>query len=540
MDVYRRLLEFARPYWKTIAAAILFTLLVSLAIACSAWMVKPGLDDVFIRKDARMIRLLPVALILLFFFKGVFEYYQAYLIRRVGQKVIRDIRCFLFEHLQGLSLSFFHRCPTGTLISRITNDVGLMQQATSSVVSNLIRQPVTVVALAVVAVYRDWKLSLISLLVFPLIALFIDRLGKKLRKISRRSQEQMADLTGFLQESFVGNKIVKAFGRESFMAQKFREKNQQYYRTIMKAVRADELSSPLMEFLGAVGIGGVIFYGGYQVIQDHSTPGTFFSCMTAIMMMYAPVKKISKTNNILQQAIAAAVRVFELLDLRPDVKEKAGAPPLPAFSCEVRFEGVFFSYGKDDTVVLKDINLRIRKGEVVAIVGGSGVGKSTLVDLLSRFFDPIEGCIFIDDTDLKEVSLASLRAQIGVVTQEVILFNDTIRNNIRFSRPEATDEEVFEAARAAYAHRFISKMAQGYDTVIGERGLHLSGGERQRIAIARALLKNSPILILDEATSALDAESESMVQQALDNLMRHRTTLVIAHRLSTIRHADKI
>lgn len=541
MKVYRRLLRFARPYWKDIFAAVLFTFLVSLATAASAWLVKPGLDDVFIRKDIRMIRLLPLAVIALFFFKGFFDYFQGILIRRVGQKVIRDIRAFLFEHLQNLSMSFFHQYPTGTLISRITNDVGLMQQATSSVVSDMIRQPFTVVALGVVAFYRDWKLSLIALVVFPLIALFIDRLGKKLRKISRRSQEQMADLTGFLQESFVGHKIVKAFGRESYMGQKFREKNQQYYRTIMKAVRADELSSPLMELLGAIGVSVVIFYGGYQVIQDHSTPGTFFSCMTAIMMMYAPVKKISKTNNILQQALAAAVRVFELLDLKSDVQEKPNALPLPQFSREIRFDRVFFSYGNGASIILREIDLNIRKGEVVAIVGESGVGKSTLLDLLPRFFDPIEGRILIDDLDLREVSLGSLRSQIGIVTQDVILFNDTIRNNIRFGRSEATDEEVFEAARAAYAHPFVLKMTHGYDTVVGERGLHLSGGERQRIAIARALLKNPPILILDEATSALDAESERMVQQALDNLMRYRTTLIISHRLSTtIRHADKI
>ena len=487
-----------------------------------------------------MIRILPVVLILLFFFKGLFDYYQACFIRRVGQKAIRDIRCLLFEHLQTLSISFFHHHPTGTLISRVINDVSLIQRAASSVVTDLVRQPFTVVALAAVAFYRDWKLSILALVVFPMIAIFIDRLGKKLRKISRRSQEQMADLTDFLQENFVGNKIVKAFKREEHMAQKFREKNQQYYQTIMKAVRADELTSPLMEFWGAVGIGMVIFYGGYQVIQDQSTPGTFFSCLTAIMMMYAPVKKLSKTNNVLQQALAAATRVFELLDLRAEVEEKPVAPTLPEFSREVRFEEVSFHYDTNEPMVLKGINLRIGKGEVVAVVGESGVGKSTLIDLLPRFFDPVEGCILIDDIDLREVRLSSLRAQIGIVTQDVILFNDTIYNNIRFGRLDASDEEVFEAARAANAHSFILKTVQGYDTIAGERGLHLSGGERQRIAIARALLKDPPILILDEATSALDAESEAIVQQALENLMRHRTTLVIAHRLSTIRHADKI
>lgn len=540
MDQYKRLLRFTRPYWKELVGAILCTLFVSLSTALSAWLVKPVLDDIFIRKDARLIQLLPLGLVLLFLFKGVFDYHQSYLIRLVGQKVIRDLRDLLFRHLQGLSLGFFHRSSTGTLISRMIGDINLLQQAVSQVVSDLLRQVVTLIALIGVALYRDWKLTLIALLVFPLIAFYTGKLGKRLRKISRRGQEKMAELISLLQECLVGIKIIQAFGREDYAFRRFQEKNQRYYQNTLRGVRADELSTPLMELLGSIGVGGVIFYGGYQVIQGHSTPGTFFSFLAAVMMMYAPVKKISKANNMIQQALAAATRVFEVLDLRPDVEERAGAAALPEISREIRFEEVSFAYSPEGPTVLKGINLRIRKGEVVAIVGGSGAGKSTLVDLLPRFFDPTVGRIAIDGVDIRDLTLSSLRGQMGMVTQDVFLFNDTLRNNILFGRPEAAEEEILDAARAAYAHHFIQQMPQGYETVIGERGVRLSGGERQRIAIARALLKNPPILILDEATSSLDAESEYMVQKALDNLMKNRTTLVIAHRLSTIRQADVI
>ncbi|MBI2877279.1 MAG: lipid A export permease/ATP-binding protein MsbA [Candidatus Tectomicrobia bacterium] len=540
MEHYKRLLRFSYPYWKQLVVAILFTILASLITALSAWMVKPVLDDVFIRKDARMIQLLPIALVLLFFFKGIFNYYQAYLVRMVGQRVIRDLRVFLFKHLQGLSLSFFHRNPTGSLTSRMLMDISLLQQAVSQVVSELLRQAVTLVGLVGVALYRDWKLSLIALAVFPLIIFYTGKLGGRLRKISRRSQEKLADLTSLLQECLVGIKIIQAFGREDYALGRFQEKNQRFYQNTLKGVKADELSSPLMEFLGSIGVAGVIAYGGYAVIQGQSTPGTFFSFLVAITMMYGPIKKLSKVNNMIQQALAAAARVFEVLDLPPEIQEKAEAIALPEVSREIRFENLSFAYAAAGPTVLKEITLRIRKGEVVAIVGSSGVGKSTLVDLLPRFFNPTEGRITIDGVDIRDVTLSSLRTQIGMVSQDIFLFNDTLRNNILFGRPEATEEEMIAAAQAAYAHHFIQEMPQGYETVIGERGVRLSGGERQRIAIARALLKNPPILILDEATSSLDAESEYMVQKALDNLVKNRTTLVIAHRLSTIRQADMI
>jgi len=540
MSIYGRLLGFIRPYWIRIVLAIICSLFVSLATALSAWIVKPVLDDVFMDRDVRMIKLLPLAIVGIYLVKGIFGYTHAYLIRSVGQKVIRDMRNLLYRHIQHLPLTFFNHNTTGSLMSRIINDIAMMQHAVSNVLSSIFLEILTMLGLAGVAIVRDWKLSVIAFTVMPLIAFYTNRLGRKIKEITRRGQERIALLNSYLQETLVGARVIKAFCREDYVADKFKEQNQRYYRTVMKNIRADELTTPLVEFFASIGVGGVVFYGGYQVVQGHTTPGTFFSFLAAMMMMYSPVRKISKANNVIQQAIAAAGRVFELLDTKSEVQERDGAMVLPEMRDSIVFENVSFQYDSQGEPVLKDINLRVRKGEKVALVGMSGVGKSTLMDLLPRFYDPQKGRILIDGIDIREVTLESLRAQIGIVSQEVILFNDTFKNNIRFGRLDATDQEIIEAAKAAYAHNFIIDSPQGYDTIIGDRGVRLSGGERQRIAIARALLKNPPILILDEATSSLDTESEYMVQKALENLMKNRTTFIIAHRLSTIRHADKI
>lgn len=540
MNLYTRLLQFIKPYWQRIALAIFCSFFVSIATALSAWIVKPVLDGIFVNKDAHMLKLLPLAIIGIYLVKGVFSYAHACLIRSVGQKAIRDMRDLLYAHIHQLSLKFFNDNPTGALMSRIINDIAMIQHSVSNVISSLLLEIITMIGLAVVAFTRDWKLALISFAVMPLIGFYTNKLGKKLKNISRRTQEKMAGLNAYLQETFVGARIIKAFCREGYVTETFRAQNQKYYRTTMKGVRADELTSPLVEFFASIGIGAVVFYGGYQVVLGHTTPGTFFSFMAALMMMYSPVRKVSKANNAIQQALAAATRVFELLDTESEIKEKENAISLPELSRDIVFENVTFQYSSGGGPVLKNINLKVEKGMKIALVGMSGVGKSTLMDLLPRFYNPHEGKILIDGIDIKDVTLASLRAQIGLVSQEIILFNDTFMNNIRFGKLDATDKQIEAAAKAAYAHSFIIASPQGYDTVIGDRGVRLSGGERQRIAIARALLKNPPILILDEATSSLDTESEYMVQNALENLMKDRTTFIIAHRLSTVRNVDKI
>lgn len=540
MNLYTRLLQFIKPYWQRIALAIFCSFFVSIATALSAWIVKPVLDGIFVNKDAHMLKLLPWAIIGIYLVKGVFGYAHACLIRSVGQKVIRDMRDLLYAHIHQLSLKFFNDNPTGALMSRIINDIAMIQYSVSNVISSIFLEVITMIGLTVVAFTRDWKLSLIAFTVMPLIGFYTNKLGKKLKDISRRTQEKIASLNAYLQETFVGARIIKAFCREGYVTERFRAQNQKYYRTTMKGVRADELTSPLVEFFASIGIGAVVFYGGYQVVLGHTTPGNFFSFMAALMMTYSPVRKISKANNAIQQALAAASRVFELLDTESEIKEKENAISLPELSRDIAFENVTFQYNFGGEPVLKNINLKVEKGMKIALIGMSGVGKSTLMDLLPRFYNPHEGKILIDGIDIKDVTLASLRAQIGVVSQEIILFNDTFRNNIRFGKLDATDEQIEAAAKAAYAHNFIIASPQGYDTVIGDRGVRLSGGERQRIAIARALLKNPPILILDEATSSLDTESEYMVQNALENLMKDRTTFIIAHRLSTVRNVDKI
>lgn len=540
MTIYRRMLTYVRPYVPRLFLAMVFMILASSFQGAVAFLVKPALDDIFINKDATRLALIPFLVLAVYLLKGFFEFAQSYLMSGVGQRVIRDIRDHLYRHLQSLSLSFYMRHPTGVLMSRVTNDVGLMQASITDAVTGLIKDFFAALFLVGVVFYRDWKLALVALVAFPLAFWPIARFGRKLRRTSIRSQEVTGGLTSHLQETISGVKLVKAFGAEEYEVDRFASRNADLYRLSMKVVKVQALTSPLSEMFAGIGAAAVIFYGGYSVVNGISTPGNFFSFMTALFMLYEPVKRLSRINNVIQQGIAAATRVFEVLDTLPEVREKEGAPDLPPIRRDIAFSHVDFRYGDDGENILKDVDFTVPMGTMVAIVGSSGAGKTTLVDLIPRFYDPRQGAIRIDGRDIREVSLASLRSRIGIVSQHTILFNDTVRNNIAYGSPGAPMAKIEEAARRANAHAFIARLSDGYETVVGEQGLKLSGGERQRIAIARALLKDAPILILDEATSALDTESESVVQEALEFLMRGRTTFVIAHRLSTVRNADVI
>lgn len=536
----KRLLSYTKPYWGRLMAGILLAIVVSAATGAAAWIVKPVMDDIFLSKDTTLLKILPIGFILIYTIKGLARYGQSYLMRSIGQKIITKIRNELYEHIQKMPLSFFHNTPSAILMSRITNDVTMLGHVSSQVVADFFRQTFTFFILLGLTFYREWKLATIALVVFPFIGIFIVSIGRKLRVLSRKNQEKMADLNIILQETFTGNKIVKAFGMEDYENKRFMNENRKLYDISMKETKRHEMVSPLMELFGAVGTGVVIWYGGYQVISGATTPGTFFSFMTALIMLYDPIKKLSTMNNVVQQSMAAAERVFEMLDTKVEIADNDRALDIREFKDRISFNDVWFQYNSNNGMVLKGINLTIKKGEVVALVGSSGAGKSTLVDMIPRFHDVTNGSINIDSHDIRNITLNSLRRQIGIVTQETILFNDTVKNNISYGRVDAGMDDIHKAAESAYAHDFIMEMPSGYDTVIGERGVKLSGGQRQRLSIARAILKNPAILILDEATSSLDSESEKMVQQALENLMKDRTTFVIAHRLSTVLNAGRI
>jgi subfamily B ATP-binding cassette protein MsbA len=537
MAVFKRLLKLAKPHTGKFLVALLLMLAVGLSTAGLAFLVKPALDDIFFEKKASMLYLIPLAILAIYFIKGICTYGQAVLMNYIGQRIVTDLRNDLHHHIHRQSLFFFQSHPTGTLISRITNDVNLIQSAVSEALTSLLKDSFSLIGLIFVIFYRDWQLAIIAAFVFPLTIYPIAKFGEKLRKVATGTQVTLGSLTSLLQETISGIRIVKAFGTENYEGNRFGRENEQLFRLFMKSASLRAISGPFMEFLGGVGIAAIVFYGGYQVIQGTSTAGTFFSFLTALIMLYEPVKRLTNVNNTIQQGIAGAVRVFQILDLEPDIGNRPGAVTLSRATGEIRIEGVSFRY--EDAPVLRKIHLAIRPGEIVAFVGSSGAGKTTLVHLIPRFYDVTEGRITLDGKDVRDITLESLRAQISMVTQQTILFNDTVRNNIAYG-VEKDDRAVREAARAANAHHFIEKLPRGYDTVLGEQGIRLSGGERQRITIARAILKNAPVLILDEATSSLDTESEREVQVAIDNLMRGRTTLVIAHRLSTIQHAHRI
>ncbi len=538
---YLRIFSYAKPYWFRITIALIMAQIVAATDGALAWLVKPMMDRIFVERNVEMLKLIPLAIVGVYAVRGVGRYTQNYFMRYANLRMVMDLRTDLFRKIQSMSIAFHKNKSTGELISRVMSDVSVVRSANVDVIKNLIRQIFTILALLVVLFKRDWELALMGCVTVPFAGVLIDRLGRKIKEITKESQEKRADLSSLMVDSFSGVRIVKAFNMEEQETKRFRKHLHRLYSLSMKKVKAAELVSPLIEFLGSLGAAAIIYVGGMRVISGRLTPGDFFSFMAALMMMYGPIRKLTKVNNTINAAMAAAERVFEVLDMEPDIKDAPDAVEVKEFKDSIKFDRVWFAYPDDpDTWILQDINLEVKKGEILAIVGESGAGKTTLVDLVPRFYDPTKGAVYLDGIDLKKIKQASLRALIGMVTQEVILFNDTILNNILYGNPKATLEEVVEAAKVAHAHEFILELPEGYDTVVGERGVRLSGGQKQRIAIARAVLKNPPILILDEATSALDAQSERMVQEAMDRLMEGRTVFVIAHRLSTIQKAHRI
>jgi len=504
-----------------------------------AYLVKDLLDKIFMEKNLFFLKLLPIIVVLVFFLKGIAYYIYTFLLEQVGQSVIRDFRQEIFEHIHKQSLSFFHKFPTGTLMSRIISDVTLMQSAVSNALVGVGRDFFQVVILLGFVFFMNWKLAMFSFIVLPVAAFPIIKFGRIFRRLSTSTQEEIANVSNLLHETITGNRIVKAFCKEHYESSRFFKQVSILFAITIKDARYRCMQHPLMEYIGGVAIALIIWFGGREVIGGNSTPGTFFAFLTALIAAYDPVKGVTRINATIQQGLAAATRVFGLLDMEPEIQDRENARKLPEFTSQIEFKNICFSY--DNTVqVLQDINLIVPAGEALAIVGPSGGGKTTLTNLIPRFLDLKEGRIIIDDHDIRNVTIRSLRDQVAMVTQQTILFNDTVKNNIAYGDQEATDEQIKDAARAAHALGFIEELPDGFDTVIGESGARLSGGERQRISIARAILNNAPILILDEATSALDTESEREVQKALENLMKNRTTFVIAHRLSTIKNADRI
>jgi len=518
--------------------AMLCSIAIAVSMAAMGYYIEPVVDKIFVDKDMDKLLLLPLVVLAIFFLKGIGMYGHEYFMNYVGEHIIRRLRTDLFNHVMDLPLTFFQTERTGRLMSRITNDVAIVKAMVSTAVTGAFRDAFSILGLTGVIFYRDWKMALVALVVLPAAFYPVVALGRRVRRVSTGCQEAIGELSSFLHEAFAGIKIVKAFGMESHEKKRFDEKTGDLFKLEIKGVIVRSLSSPIMEFFGGVGIAFIIWYGGSRVISGVSTPGMFISFLACVMLLYDPVKKLSGLNNALQQGMAAVDRIFDIIEARSDITDPPEPKPMVPGSHAVTFEQVHFGYDRD--MVLKDINLEVSKGEILALVGMSGGGKSSLVSLIPRFFDVKKGRVLIDGTDIRQFTVKDLRNEIAIVTQEPILFNDTIRNNIAYGNRKASEDDIVHAAKAAYAYDFIQAFPKGFDTVIGELGGRLSGGEKQRLCIARALLKNAPILILDEATSSLDTESEALVQKALENLMKGRTTFVIAHRLSTIGYAHRI
>jgi subfamily B ATP-binding cassette protein MsbA len=521
------------------AWAVLAMIVYAVASALVIYLIRPILDQVLPAREG--LQTIAIALVALYFVKGVGSYFGGYLMEDVGQRVVMDLRDRLYSHILGQSASFFSRNTTGQLLSRVSNDVAQVQRAVSETAGDLLRESLALVGYAVILFVIDPRLALVCLTAAPIVIYPLVRLGQRIRRTARRSQEAQEVMSHVGAETFSAHRIVKAFGAEEREAGRFRDALRHLYRTNMRVVRALSLMPPSMEVLGGIGMAGALWYGSEQIASGRLTTGDFTAFLAALLMMYAPAKKLSRVNANLQQAIAAGDRIFEMMDTHTEVAEAPGAMAMPSFSCAIEFRDVSFAYeDAHPRAILRNVSFKVPAGQMVAIVGRSGAGKTTLVNLIPRFFDVTSGAILIDGRDLRDVTLKSLRSQVGIVTQETVLFDDTIASNIAYGSLRATTPEIEAVARAAHAHEFIVSLREGYRTRIGERGQKLSGGQRQRLAIARALLKNAPILILDEATSALDTEAELLVQDALATLMLNRTSFVIAHRLSTIMRADAI
>ena len=528
-----------RPHARRIILAFLLMGVAAGSTAARAWLMEPVLDRIFFARDGSLLMLIAGGALVLALVKGLADYGEAVLMTRVGQRVIADVQIALFARLMRADLAYFHAHPTGTLISRFTNDAALLRNAAANVLGGIGKDAVTVAFLVVVMFYQDWLLGLVSFFVFPLAIHPIVSIGRRIRRVAANTQAEIGQLTTLLSQTFQGARHVKAYGMEDYEERRATGLFERLFALIDRASRTRSRASPMMETLGGVAIAIVILYGGHQVISGASTPGALFSFITALLLAYQPMKSLANLNASLQEGLAAAQRIFEVLDIEPTIRDRPGARPLRIAGGKIRFSNVRFSY-VPGAVAIDGVSLTIPAGRTVALVGPSGAGKSTILNLIPRFFDIGMGSITIDGQDVRTVTLASLRGAIALVAQEVSLFDDTVRANIAYGRFGASTAEIEAAARAADAEAFIRELPQGYDTVVGEHGVRLSGGQRQRIAVARAMLKDAPILLLDEATSALDSESERHVQAALNTLIRGRPTLVIAHRLSTVQGADLI
>jgi len=538
-QLYLRLLRYVAPYWQAFAVSIITLIVVAATEAALPALMKPLLDGTFVERDPVLIRLIPVLIILLFLVRGVATFAGSYTSNWVGNKVVMDLRNEMFRKLLHLPNHYYADHPTGTLISKLTFDVTQVTTAATSVITVAVKDSLTIVGLLGWMFYLNWKLTLIGLVIAPPIVYIVRVVSLRLREMSRETQRAMGELNQVVEEAIEGQKVVKIFGGQDYEAQRFHETNNWVRRYTMKQVSAAAANVPIVQLLAAVAIAGIIYLVTAQSATDKTTVGSFVSFIAAMLMLTAPLKRLTGVNEYLQRGLAAAESVFELLDQQAEKDQ--GKVELQRAKGEIRFEGLSFSYGDPARLALRDINLTIQPDETVALVGASGSGKTTLANLVPRFYHPTRGRILLDGHDLEELRLASLRANIALVSQDVVLFNDTVVANIAYgAMSKVSETEIIAAGEAAHAMEFIRELPQGLNTLVGENGVKLSGGERQRLAIARAMLKNAPVLILDEATSALDTESERHVQAALDTLMQGRTTLVIAHRLSTIEHADRI
>ncbi|MBS2006799.1 MAG: ATP-binding cassette domain-containing protein [Cyanobacteria bacterium SZAS TMP-1] len=540
VHIYMRLLRYIKPYWLFFTFGLLAAIPSGAMDGAIAWLAGAGLDKIFVENRTHMIYFVPLGVLAVALLQGTFRFFEAYNIRYVGAAAIRDLRNELFCHLQKQPLLYYQGQSSGVLIGRLINDVAIIEVAISQAFQSLISRTITLISLVTVLLLQSWMLTIIAVSILSLIVVPVSIYGKKIRRSSRGGQEAIGDLVSVLSESIQGAKIVQSFNLESYQTTRFQSTNQTFFYNAIKAVKSEAILSPILAMIGAIGIAAVIWVAGTMVVAHTMSLGKLSAFVISLLLLYSPIKNIGRINGIVQPALAAAARVFEVLDREPDLKDCDKPIELKSGPHRIKFDHVYFQYPSNETMVLRDICMDVEPGKMIALVGLSGSGKSTMANLIPRFFDVTSGAILIDGINIKEIALDSLRNQIAVVTQDNFLFNTTVAENIRLGNLKASQEDVEKAAKEAFCHDFIMALPEKYETKIGERGVRLSGGQQQRLAIARAFLKDAPLIIMDEATSSLDNESEAMVQEALNKLMEGRTVVVIAHRLSTVRHADQI